>query len=1396
MSLDIEFIKSSWIPRLCNNYSDIIFQAVDWYTRDEKKEFKKKKKNSERRDTLDEDTQTPNATCKIEVFGIGKNGETCSATFTDFHPYFFIQLPQQLEPRVLYQLLSNFQMSLPKYMKNEFIVEESTQEMLYSFYGYQWQTKQPFVKLVFHSERSRKKMARLLEEEGVILPRGIFEQTQTGGIPQRYQFKLYENNIEPLLRFFHIHELNPCGWLKIPQRKYVRTIREEEKKRCHIDVQCHEKYVKPVVNNESGPIMICSFDIEADSSHGDFPLAIKNYSKPANDIVRVYMWYCDNGKTVSSTMIEQWLRICFGLLDNKFVDEAIRDDLAHIYTKCEIDKKMDQPNHEFRKKLRDVATEISVLFTKATSASLHEGDSVTAKYAKKAGNFKDTILKIEEDKKSSSEEKTSSFQYGNSKTYRYILKKTPGYARLTDTAISLGDETCIRIEREGGYKEYKTMKKMEWKRRKTVLQKKITTILNKQLPRIEGDSAIQIGSVFHKYGESEPCLKHLIALGTCDPIDGIEVESVTTEKELLVRWSQLIRKMSPNVITGYNIFGFDEKFLWERADELHCTAEFGNLSAMRNYTTHLPHVRHRESPPMRYFTQKSTSSFAEKNKHLCMCREKHMYSKLLEKELNSAGLGENRLFYMDIPGIVQIDLLKVVMRDFNLSSYKLDDVASNFIRGKVLSFEYKIHNGKETTVFKTDNSTGMSQGDFIHLYKMSVIGEESVEQNRKYRIEILSNTEDGLTFTILHKIPFEESCNYQWGLAKDDVTPQDIFRLQKGSSSDRAIVGKYCVQDCQLVMNILLKLQVMSNNLGMSTVCSVPFQYIFTRGQGIKTFSLVSRECRKLEYVIPYQKQKKILSNEELMQSFEGNGNNSDEEEEEQKDTYQGAFVLPPKPGIYLDDAITVLDYSSLYPSSMISENLCISTIILDSEYKGNEGEKRLKEMGLDYVDVEYDNYLYKKKGKAFVKVLNEAEPKTVCRFVQPVKQEDGKILDKDRGIIPQILRMILSQRKATRARIKTETNPFVRDVLDGLQLAYKVTANSVYGSLGSPTNAVYFKDIAASTTSIGRKLLLFAKSFVEKTFLGSEIVYGDTDSIFINFHPKREDGTPYKGHDALRKSIELGKKAGELVKSELKDPHDLEYEKTFWPFILFSKKRYVGNKYEEDPNKFKLSYMGIVLKRRDNAQILKYMYADVVDTILNGHDIKASITILKDNIKKMIAGKFPLEYLIITKALRSNYDNPDSIVHKVLADRMGERDPGNKPQPSERIPFVYIDVGNRKITLQGDRVEHPAYIRENDLKPDYIFYITNQICKPVSQIYALVLEDLDGFKYDRDYYKRIKANLMKEHSSKDEEYVKKVNKKIEDQRMAEVKKILFDPFIIKEENRRSGNQEITKWFT
>ena len=153
---------------------------------------------------------------------------------------------------------------------------------------------------------------------------------------------------------------------------------------------------------------------------------------------------------------------------------------------------------------------------------------------------------------------------------------------------------------------------------------------------------------------------------------------------------------------------------------------------------------------------------------------------------------------------------------------------------------------------------------------------------------------------------------------------------------------------------------------------------------------------------------------------------------------------------------------------------------------------------------------------------------------------------------------------------------------------------------------------------------------------------------------------------------------------------------------------------------------MGIVLKRRDNAKIVKHIYGGIIDIILQEHDIEKSKLFLQSELKKLANGDFPLEQLIISKSLRADYKDPDKIAHKVLADRMSERDPGNKPNPSDRIPYVYIEKKEKRgeTILQGDRIEHPNFIRENNLIPDYKFYITNQIMKPVMQIYELQMKD------------------------------------------------------------------------
>jgi len=551
---------------------------------------------------------------------------------------------------------------------------------------------------------------------------------------------------------------------------------------------------------------------------------------------------------------------------------------------------------------------------------------------------------------------------------------------------------------------------------------------------------------------------------------------------------------------------------------------------------------------------------------------------------------------------------------------------------------------------------------------------------------------------------------------------------------------------------------------------------------------------------------------------------------------YEGATVFPPTSGTY-EDPIFVKDYASLYPSSMIHRNLSHECYVdIDGKYDNLPG--------YNYVNVTY---------------TDSDGSQVKCRYAQ---KTDGSI-----GIIPTILKHLLDARKATKKDMKNESDPFKKSILDGLQLAYKVTANSLYGQIGAPVSQIYFKDIAASTTATGRDMLTYAKEFTEcilsklinliqrnkhksykeymkrlfdgelydleisdnfrdliekapdlvrkyqfrfdkddfmkfftdneETFktevpsfweyytkmvdpkdnksidkfvlyldenfdklfednqdIGQEVlhkldviknnfiknfkqrvieilgkykvnpvtIYGDTDSIFVNPNITKY-GEKQTDFNALKMAIEFGVLSGNLINKFMPYPHDLEYEKTFWPFVILTKKRYVGNLYEEDPNKSKQKSMGIVLKRRDNSPIVKIVCGGIVKSILNEKSISKAIDFTKIVLSDILCGKYPLEKFVITKTLSGSYADRSRIVHAVLADRIAERDPGNKPQSNDRIPYAYIRV-DKEVELQGDRVEHPQFIIDNNLQLDYLFYITNQIMKPACDFLGTMTKD------------------------------------------------------------------------
>ena len=381
-----------------------------------------------------------------------------------------------------------------------------------------------------------------------------------------------------------------------------------------------------------------------------------------------------------------------------------------------------------------------------------------------------------------------------------------------------------------------------------------------------------------------------------------------------------------------------------------------------------------------------------------------------------------------------------------------------------------------------------------------------------------------------------------------------------------------------------------------------------------------------------------------------------------------------------------------------------------------------------------------------------------------------------------------------------------MKNVLDKRQLGYKLTANSLYGGCGATTSTFYEQDVAASTTAIGRMLLTYAKRIVEECYGDSvcptekygdvrtkaEYIYGDTDSVFFTFNLMTLAGEPIRGNQALEITIELAQQAGHLASSFLKCPHDLEYEKTFMPFCLLSKKRYVGMLYETDPEKCKRKEMGIVLKRRDNAPIVKDIYGGIIDILMKEKNIQKAMEFLKSCLQNIVDEKYPMDKLIITKSLRSGYKNPMQIAHKVLADRITIRDPGNKPSSGDRIPFVYIHNTNKKA-LQGEKIETPTYILENGIKIDYSFYITNQIMKPVQQVFALVLEKIWLMQNKKGALAKYKTEVKQLREKWDDD--EKFDEKLEDARNKHVKILLFDEYLRVTNNQKSGNQALTSFW-
>jgi len=1571
----------------------------------------------------------------IHIFGRDKQGNTYSVEVREFTPYFYVRVPDHATGKKHREAFEGWVRESMHFKHRDGLLH-TTLVQKKSFRNFDNHRTYNFIRLVFNNTTSMQNAVQLFQHRVKDSSDSRFSKLypkRNVSIPgvttaSGFQFDLYENMIDPLLKFIHHKSVKPVGWVRMSSKNV--EVRDTTLSNCTYNLAVKWTDIKVIDVEETAPFRVMAFDIECDSAHGDFPVPIKDYTKLGREI---YMTYVKIEKRITELGQEiKTLEKNIRFTETKLAEQAEKATKgkkknASASTSASAsalssfgisstmgDGKMVEDIDGAKETLSDLQNQLESLqriveykreyawaciqraFQTRTDTDEQQDDV-------KSDDSEMTVDEpVNEPVKKKSRRKTATFDtnepsidhLGWTEQYKSFfddINVVYPKSKSVKPDASVFKRVATTIAKQLNIP--KDEKSIDRKNAQSKSIQHIIDTLNKNFPSLEGDKTIQIGLSFIKYGQTTPYQNYMITVGTCTPLHNAITIECKTERELLLKFREVMLKEDPDIITGYNIDGFDTAWLFKRASECGISDRFARLSRFVEFQ-----------------------------------------SILKERQVKSATGELVRREYVELPGRIQLDIMPQVQKSYNLESYKLDDVSAEFMNGKVESFEYD--EKTDRTKIYTSATKGMHVRNYVMFNEIDGYLEKKYRDGQKFEVRDMGVTDDGKKWFIVDshvKLNMSRKC--LWCLGKDDTSPSDIFRLQKGTAEDRYIIAKYCMMDVILCIELLNKLELLNNNIGMANVCMNPLSWIINRGQGVKILSLVAYFIRKKDYLLPYL-YKDLFDRE----------------------SYEGAVVLDPMPNIYIDDPISVLDYGSLYPSSMIERNLSHETIIggNDKTYLGEEGAKLLNKLGYDYEDVTYDTYGYTSNGSKI---------KTGVKTVRYVQYRDGT-----KGVIPQILQYLIKNRKDTRNKIAYQTcvlsngqtvtgmynekkrtirddkgtfeipegvtvisaeetyNEFQQKVLDGLQLAFKITANSLYGQIGAKTSDIYYKEIAASTTATGRERLIQAKEYAENTqnypqklndgrtiYLQNKVIYGDsctgdtpimlrvgsevqlqtiadfdeskwsayrefksddpeltdkqqvnmenenvsiwthkgwakvrrvirhhtykkiyrvlthqgcvdvtedhslldldanqikpkkcrvgmellhsfptcesydpsydidefrttsklvaqqyyyhnrnngygielcvedsvyilrrhmmhihnneivqvrllyekyddyvydieteagvfhagigsmiiknTDSVFVRFQCLDDDGKPLSGREARAKSIKLAIDTEHAIqKTILRDPQVLEYEKTFHPFILFSKKRYIGDLYEFDPDKFSRKSMGIVLKRRDNAPIVKIVYGEVIDTIMKEKNIPKAAALFQRRMRSLANNEHvDIDTLIITKTLSSFYKDPDRIAHKVLADRMAERDPGNKPLTGDRIPFVYIKKKGKNV-LQGDRIEHPDYYKQQMMNPahegetmkiDAEFYIMNQVRKPVTQIFALCIDKIPGFRGDMKVYDKKYKELIAEGKHPINECIKRVN----ELKRRDVEKILMADVMVILGHQRDKTQSIENFF-
>ncbi|KAJ7272585.1 DNA polymerase family B-domain-containing protein [Mycena haematopus] len=510
-----------------------------------------------------------------------------------------------------------------------------------------------------------------------------------------------------------------------------------------------------------------------------------------------------------------------------------------------------------------------------------------------------------------------------------------------------------------------------------------------------------------------------------------------------------------------------------------------------------------------------------------------------------------------------------------------------------------------------------------------------------------------------------EMCKTHLNRDREDIDPDDTASYFDAlvSKPDRMLTFvRHCELDAHYHMAIASKVQILPLTKQLTNLAGNSWNKTLNGGRAERNEYILLHEFHRLKYICPDKTWGKKSKPPPEVEDEEGGKSTK-----KKRDKYKGGLVFEPKRGLW-DKYILVMDFNSLYPSIIQEYNIDFTTVNVDEEFN-EEGEEKIPEPPANNVA---------------------------------------------QGVLPRLIKTLVDRRRTVKSLMKNRATPAAQlKQYDIRQQALKLTANSMYGCLGFEYSRFYARPLAALTTFKGREILTHTRELAEN--MGLDVVYGDTDSVFVNTNVTEFD-------QAFKISADFKKAVNEQYRLL-----EIDLDGVFQRLLLLQKKKYAALKVEDGHGtKTSTEVKGLDMKRREYCALSKNVSQYVLNQILSGdapedvvHNIHQYLTTVGQNVRD---GKVKLEDFTVHKRLGKNpQDYPDikSQPHVQVALRMKLR--GGDAKLGDVIPYVFCLAEGEQTakTAQADRAKHPEEFKKVDsgLKLDYEYYLGHQVLPPIERL-------------------------------------------------------------------------------